>query len=154
MSPLLPASERSVRSKLDVWRSLIQVYVSVSDQLAAALLERHQLSLSEFDALVNMPSESVRINELKERMILSQSAVSRLVDRLEKRGLLEKVPCEDDLRGVEVALTAAGRRLRSKAIRTNAEVVDEHFASPLTADQLAALGAAFTEIKKQKKLGE
>ncbi|WP_163509262.1 MarR family winged helix-turn-helix transcriptional regulator [Fodinicola acaciae] len=142
----------SVRARVEVWRSLLQVYVAVSEELAAALEARHSLSLSEFDALVNMPSEPIRINGLKERMILSQSAVSRLCDRLERRGLLEKIPCEGDLRGVQVALTPAGKRLRSQAIRTNAQVIDEHFASLLTREQLTAVGDALAEIKRQKKI--
>jgi DNA-binding MarR family transcriptional regulator len=124
------------------------VYAAVLRTLGAELEERHGLSVNEFDALVNIPGEGLRHRDLTERVILSQSALSRLLDRLEARGLIERHSTTDDARGVEIRLTRAGRRLQVQAVRTNASVVEREFTGMLTDTELTVLGECLPRVAR------
>ncbi|APU15608.1 MULTISPECIES: MarR family winged helix-turn-helix transcriptional regulator [Actinoalloteichus] len=138
------------RAKVDVWRSLMEVHATVLAELEDEFATRHSLSVSEFDALSNIPTGGVRLRELTDRVVLSQSAVSRLVDRLERRGLVERSVLPDDSRAVYVRLTSAGRRLMLAAIRTNAAVVERAFADRLSEPELRALGTVFGRLRPRQ----
>ncbi|NED96406.1 MarR family transcriptional regulator [Phytoactinopolyspora alkaliphila] len=124
----------------------MEVYTAVLAETEQALAAQHGLALSEFDVLVNIPREGVRQGELTHRVVLSQSAVSRLVVRLERRGLVTRENDARDSRGVVVHLTAQGRAVLHPAIRTNAEIVERSFADWFTPEELAALDAGFTRL--------
>lgn len=127
----------------------MEVHAAVLRALGVELAARHDLSVNEFDALVNIPGDGLRPHELTDRVILSQSALSRLIARLERRALIERHDAAGDGRGTEIRLTPAGRRLRAQAIRTNAEVVDREFAGRLDASRFAALRAILDELRTQ-----
>jgi len=132
--------------RIDMWRSLMEVHAAVVSQLGTELTERHGLSVNEFDALVNIPTAGLRHHELTDRVILSQSALSRLLDRLEARGLIERSEAHADGRGVEIRLTTAGRTLKTQAVRTNATVVERTFTGQLTDRELTVLATALERI--------
>jgi DNA-binding MarR family transcriptional regulator len=132
--------------RIDIWRSLMEVHAAVASELGAELTVRHGLSVNEFDALVNIPTAGLRHHELTDRVILSQSALSRLLDRLEARELIERSEAYADGRGVEIRLTTAGRKLKTQAVRTNAAIVERTFTGQLTDRELTVLGAAFERI--------
>lgn len=120
------------------WRTLLRAHTLVMDDLAAAL-RRHELTANEFDVIISIgPHECVRHGVLAERVVLSRTALTRLIDRLVGRGLLERQHDAADGRGVRVRLTDAGRELRRTASRTNADVVERHFAA-LTPQDVATL---------------
>ncbi|MGW6461658.1 MarR family winged helix-turn-helix transcriptional regulator [Streptomyces sp. NPDC055078] len=133
--------------KVGVWRSLMEVHQSVLGEIERELADRHRLSVSEFDALVNIPLAGTRLKELKERMVLTQSAVSRLCDRLVDRGLVTRTPLEEDMRGAMIRLTDEGKKLLRGAVRTNAEVVERTFADLLLPGQLTALHEMLGQVK-------
>lgn len=139
--------ELSRRFTIDVWRSVMEVHAVVFSGLERELGERHRLTVSEFDALVNIPRDGVRMRELTERVVLSQSATSRLIDRLVRRGLVARSSAADDSRGVTIRLTDAGHRLTRAAIRTNADVIEREFTDHLTSEQLLALAEAFGHLR-------
>ncbi|WP_166350590.1 MarR family winged helix-turn-helix transcriptional regulator [Phytoactinopolyspora limicola] len=134
------------RFKVHVWRSLMEVHAGVLAELERELTTLHGLTLNEFDTLVNIPRDGIRPGELAHRVILSQSAVSRLVDRLERRGYVVREEAADDSRGVMVRVTPEGRAVLHPAIRTNATVVERAFADWLTPDELDVLDGAFARI--------
>jgi DNA-binding MarR family transcriptional regulator len=75
------------------------------------------IALNEYDVLFTLsrcPSGWLRLNELNDHVLLSQSSLSRLVERLEKRGYVERMPAPDDGRGVLVRLTEDGRELQKQ----------------------------------------
>lgn len=78
-----------------------------------------ELDISDYDVLVTLgegPPEGLRPSELAARVLLTRSGVTRLADRLEERGLIERRVCPSDRRGQLLALTPAGRhRLRRAA---------------------------------------
>ncbi|GAA2881225.1 hypothetical protein GCM10010524_11960 [Streptomyces mexicanus] len=122
-----------------MWRSMMEIHNAVLRDIESELANRHRLSLSEFDTLVNIPLEGTRLRELKNHVVLTQSAVSRVCDRLAQRGLVTRLPLAEDARGAVIQLTDTGRKLQCSAARTNAEVVERVFAGRLSRAQLESL---------------
>ena len=140
--------------RVDTWRALMEVHAAVLRSAGVALAARHQLSVSEFDALVNIPRRGARHRDLTRRVILTQSALSRLLDRLEARGLIEGHAAVDDGRGVQILLTPAGAQLQRQAIRTNADVIDREFTSKLDPTEVATLHDIFDRLRPPPEVQE
>lgn len=118
------------------WRELLECYHSTSCALDRTLRDRHDLGFSEFEVLeqlVETPtahdSPARRMQELGDRVQLSQSALSRVVARLERDGLVQRTMCADDRRGIYVMLTDAGRAKHTEAVGTHREVLAANLAS-------------------------
>jgi DNA-binding MarR family transcriptional regulator len=110
------------------WRSLLTSYNEVACHLERALSEAHGLSMSEFeilDRLAEATDCAARMQGLAEEVHLSQSALSRAVDRLEREGLVERTSCATDRRGVYVKITASGRERWAQACPTQRAVLAE-----------------------------
>ena len=93
------------------WHELMNRYHRVTCALDRELTARHDLTVSEFEVLQQLASadcESMKMYELGDQVHLSQSALSRLISRLEQDGLVERGMCADDRRSVWAKLTAAG----------------------------------------------
>jgi DNA-binding MarR family transcriptional regulator len=111
---------------LAAWRELSSSHARVTEALEQALQERHGLSVSEYEVLQRLGENSehqCRMLELSEDIHLSQSALSRLVGRLEEAGLVERSMCEHDRRGIWACLTDAGRAAQRKAEPTHREIL-------------------------------
>lgn len=105
-----------VRLASETWESLFRAQVAVMRELQAAPAFRN-LAVNEYDVLFTLsrcPSGWLRLNELNDHVLLSQSSLSRLVERLEKRGLLERTPAPKDGRGILIRLTEEGRDLQKQ----------------------------------------
>jgi DNA-binding MarR family transcriptional regulator len=114
------------------WRDLMSAHARVSDALEHAMQERHQLGLSEYEVLqrlVESPEGHRRMQELADEIHLSQSALSRLVGRLEQAGLATRSICDHDRRGIWACITPAGRAAQKQAEPTHREVLAETLAS-------------------------
>jgi DNA-binding MarR family transcriptional regulator len=117
----VPASAAVVADTpgIGAWRSFLTAHARITKRLDEELQAAHGLSLAEYDALLQIahaPGRRVRMNVLAERVILSRSGITRLVDRLEADGSVERIACATDARGQEAVLTHAGlERLRSAA---------------------------------------
>jgi DNA-binding MarR family transcriptional regulator len=111
------------------WRDLATRYNSLRCALDRGLDEQHGLGMSEFevlDRLAGAPGGKRRMQEIGEAMYLSQSALSRVVARLEREGLVTRDVCLEDRRGVFVALTEAGRARHAAARPTQLDVLARH----------------------------
>jgi DNA-binding MarR family transcriptional regulator len=120
-----PARDRDATVKA-AWRALISAKVTSWNALERELGELHGLGVSDFevlDHLVSKPGHSYRAQTLAEAVHLSQSALSRLTDRLERHGLVERCNCTNDRRGVDIVLTAAGMEKHDQALRTYCDVL-------------------------------
>lgn len=111
-----------------VWRHMLEKHADLVDTLEAKLRADHGLTATEFDVLINIPSTTtIRHRELLDQIVLSRSALSRLLGRMETRGLVTQSSDSTDQRGVCVALTPDGLRLKRESARTNADVVRSAF---------------------------
>ncbi|WP_209374020.1 MarR family winged helix-turn-helix transcriptional regulator [Brevibacterium renqingii] len=133
-----------------VWRSMLLKHADLVDAIGARLRTEHGLIATEFDVLINIPPHStIRHRDLVDEIVLSRSALSRLLRRLEQRGLIEQRSDDEDQRGICVELTEGGRVLREASAKTNAEVVDDAFALLDSAD-LTCLSEAVGRIRPAK----
>jgi DNA-binding MarR family transcriptional regulator len=97
--------------------------------------ERHGLGISDFEVLERLAESTdhkARSQDLAEAVHLSQSALSRLVDRLERHGLVERCACGMDRRGVYVVLTQAGQQRHTNAVPTHRGVLARVLPASLT----------------------
>jgi DNA-binding MarR family transcriptional regulator len=118
-----PSSDDAVKA---AWRALIAAKVASWNALERELSERHGLGVSDFEVLDHLsskPDHSYRSQSLADAVHLSQSALSRLTDRLEKHGLVERCNCEGDRRGIYVVLTAKGEQKHRQALRAYVDVL-------------------------------
>ncbi|AET57138.1 MarR family winged helix-turn-helix transcriptional regulator [Paenibacillus terrae] len=112
---------------LDNWISLTNIHTSINNKLESALIENYSLSLKEFYVLYFLYQTSdkqLRLQQLQELVGLSQSAISRLVVRMEAKscGALQRHVCEDDRRGVYTGLTELGEQKLERALITFNEI--------------------------------
>lgn len=131
------------------WQTLRMAHDRVAQQLGGELLRACALTLNEFDVLLYLRShqdEAARISALLEAVSLSQPALSRLVARLEERGLLTRSQAGDDGRAIIVCLTEAGMTLIDQAIEVHAQVVHETLTSKFTDAEQAALLQTLSQI--------
>lgn len=124
-----------VRLAAETWESLFRTQVAVMRRLQAGPAFR-KLAVNEYDVLFTLsrcPSGWLRLNELNDNVLLSQSSLSRLVERLEKRGLVARMPAPDDGRGVLLKLTEAGQELQKEIGREHVRDIADLMAPALTA---------------------
>src|SRR6266700_525028 len=108
------------------WRALAGSHAAVAAALEHDLGARHGLGGTEFEVLERLALDSghkSRVQELAESVHLSQSALSRLIGRLEQHGLVQRSLCDADRRGIYVCLTEAGRRRHAEALPTQRAVL-------------------------------
>jgi len=132
----LAADQAAAAEVVSVWRAIAASHAAVCSALERELGERHGLGVSDFEVLERL-AESVdhqfRAQELADAVHLSQSALSRLISRLEKNGLVERCMCDLDRRGIYVTLTEAGRQRHAEAAPTHRDVLSGVLSGPLLA---------------------
>jgi DNA-binding MarR family transcriptional regulator len=131
------------------WQTLRMAHDRVAQRLGAELSAACGLAINEFDVLLFLRShahQQVRIGTLLEAVPLSQPALSRLVARLEARGLLARREAEDDARAVDVYLTETGTALIDHALAIHARVVHETLLGKFSETERAALLKTLSQI--------
>lgn len=135
--------------RLAAWSAFLRAHARVVRELERELQAEQRMALTDYDVLVqlaNAGDRRLRMSELADRLLLSRSGATRLVDRLVAQGLVERVMCDVDRRGQWASLTDAGYERLRHASPTHLRGVAEHFLDRLSADELAALERAFTRI--------
>ena len=127
-------TDSPVRLAAETWEALFRAQVAVMRKLQAGPAFK-TLAVNEYDVLFTLsrcPSGWLRLNELNDHVLLSQSSLSRLVERLEKRGLVERMPAPDDARGIRIRLTEAGWELQKQIGREHVRDIAALVAPALT----------------------
>ncbi len=135
--------------ELRAWRGLLRTHAMLVKRLDAQLESAHGLPLTSYEVLLNLwhaEEAKMRMCDVAESVLLSRSGLTRLVDRLERDGFVERVSCADDARGAYAKLTDAGRAKLEEARGTHLAGVREHFLSHLTPQQLDVLGDAWERL--------
>jgi len=120
--------------RLRAWVAFLQAYAVLTRRLEAELQAERGLSLADYDALVQLAiadERRLRMGELADRVVLSRSGVTRLVDRLEADGLVVRRACPTDARGSWAELTAAGLDRLRGAAPVHLRGVEAHFLAPI-----------------------
>ena len=121
---------------------MLRAHAELTRALDAQLAREHKLPLSSYEVLLflaDAPGGRMRMSELAESVLLSRSGLTRLVDRLEREGLLKRERCESDARGLFAEITPAGRRLFDDARRTHLDGVRRYFLERLETAELDAM---------------
>lgn len=135
--------------ELGAWRGLLRVHAALVKQLDAELTAAHKLPLSSYEVLINLdaaPGRKRRMAELADSVLLSRSGMTRLVDRLERDGLLERDHCTDDGRGCYAVLTEKGAATLAHARPTHLAGVRERFLSQFQDEELRLLGVLWDRV--------
>ncbi|MGR6974464.1 MarR family winged helix-turn-helix transcriptional regulator [Streptomyces cynarae] len=118
----------------DQWRDILSVHARTMCEIDR-VLHPHGLGASDFEVLDILANETpshgdqCRVQNIAGRVHLSQSALSRLIGRLEKDGLVRRSVCEEDRRGVWVALTEKGRALHAEVLPLQREALSRTLTS-------------------------
>ncbi|MCL4802432.1 MAG: MarR family transcriptional regulator [Burkholderiales bacterium] len=147
MSETAP-SEAVIRA----WTGLVRAQARVLGAVEAELKRAGLPPLAWYDVLRELqraPGGRLRPHEIERRLLLAQPNVSRLIDRLEHAGLVQRCPCPEDGRGQHVAITKAGRALRRRMWPVYRAAIQRHLGARLesarAAETLAALLASLAE---------
>jgi DNA-binding MarR family transcriptional regulator len=135
--------------ELRAWRGLLRVHAQLSKALDAQLIAAHGLPLTSYEVLMYLSGAEdgrMRMNELADHVLLSRSGLTRLVDRLEREGYLERCSCAHDARGAFAVLTQAGREKVEAARATHLDGVRELFLSRFSDEELDVLGSAWDRV--------
>lgn len=117
------------------WRSLLTVHIRLLDLIAHKLTQADLPPLEWYDVLLTLkeaPDYSLRLSELAERVLLSRSNLTRLVDRLEKADLLYRKSCPSDRRGTYAVLTESGLSMQQKMWLVYSDGIAEYFATHIS----------------------
>jgi DNA-binding MarR family transcriptional regulator len=137
------------RDELGAWRGLLRVHARMTKTLDAELMREHRLPLSSYEVLLYLadsPEGRLRMSELADSVLLSRSGLTRLVDRLERDGLLRRRRCDEDQRGWFAEITDEGRELFERARVTHLQGVRRRFLSRLSRDEQRALAALWEKV--------
>jgi DNA-binding MarR family transcriptional regulator len=131
------------------WQALLHAHHDIVEALDRELRDAHGITFGEYDVLLRLgraPDRALRMSDLADRVMLSASGVTRLVDRLAVRGLLERRTEPADARVALASLTIEGSRLLRRAARTHLLGIRTHFTSRLTEAQLRAVAAGLEQV--------
>ena len=145
----LAAALARLHQQTPLWQSFLAAHRRIVEQLADEMLTEHQLPLEWFDVLVHLadlPGMRARQKELRDRVLLSESGVSRLLARMEQAGVITRSTAGDDRRGLEITVTAAGQAALLGAIDSHLQLVASLFTDRLTGTDRAALGRVLPKL--------
>jgi DNA-binding MarR family transcriptional regulator len=145
--PLHPVTPRDER--LLPLRAFLVAHARITRRLDEELRAEHDLTLGEYDALLALAEAGdrrLRMNTLADRVILSKSGVTRLIDRLVADGLVVRDQCVTDARGAEAVLTDKGLERLRRASRTHLRGIERHFFEVVDPADLGAIRRAMVDV--------
>lgn len=135
--------------KIATWQAFLQTHNVVLCKLAREMQELQDLPLTWYDVLTNLnddPRGGLRLQDLAQAIVLSQSGLTRLLDRMEKAGLVERKPCPYDRRGTYAIITPEGKTVLKRAAPVHLQRIEAHFMQYLDDDEVEALHNIFLKI--------
>lgn len=141
--------KKKAASQQTAWRLFLTVHALACRRIDDGLLESGCLSFDDYDVLLTVneaEEQTLKMSELAEAVLLSNSGMSRRVARLVERKLLHREQCERDGRVFRVRLTKAGERALQRAWEVYGGLIEEVFANHLSRQEADMLGNAFQRI--------
>ena len=150
MKTQVPPLKQLTRRELAAWRGFLRLHAALVRELDRELEEVHGLPLTHYEVLLHLqyaPGHRMRMSDLASSVLLSQSGVTRLVDRLEEAGHVVRQPCAEDRRVLYAQLTDSGKARLAEARPTHLAGVRERFLSHFDASELDELAAAWERVQ-------
>jgi DNA-binding MarR family transcriptional regulator len=138
-------------SEMQAWRAYVIGSELMRQQLSRELQDRHGMAITDYEVLVQLSEREgcqMRMTQLAGRVAASKSRLSHQIARMEKAGLVRRVGCADDARGVVAELTDKGMETLRTAAPTHVEGVREHFIDLLSEEEQAIIATVFERVGK------
>lgn len=135
--------------RIGVWRSFLRAHSYVLGELERDLAADAEISLPWYDVLLQLveaPGRRLRMSDLADRVLLSRSGLTRLIDRLQAEGLVRREPSPDDARGTFTILTDAGYLRLRHAAPIHLRGVQAHWLSHFSDEELRRLGELLARV--------
>jgi DNA-binding MarR family transcriptional regulator len=148
--PTQTVLESFTEGELAAWRGFLRTHAGLVKELDADLEAQHQLPLTSYDVLTTLadqPQGRMRMRDLADAVVLSRSGLTRLVDRLQREGLLEREQCASDARGAYAVLTETGRARLREAQPLHRDGVRRRFLSRFSAEELRVLAEFWARLQ-------
>jgi DNA-binding MarR family transcriptional regulator len=145
-------ADDAVEVRAQGWRTLAALHGRIEEALEKALQAGFGLSVVEYTVLETLDRQDgwhMRMQQLSRAATLSHSATTRLVTRMENRGLLSRYLCDDDRRGIYSALTEQGKDLLERARPTHDATLKETLDHACAAPELAPLVDALHTLPRR-----
>lgn len=147
--PVPPGAPRASDWRIGVWRTFLRAHAQAIRELERELLDETGMPLGWYDVLLQLaeaPDRRLRMAELADRVLLSRSGLTRLIDRLQAEGLVRREPSPDDARGTYTVLTADGfGRLRAAA-PVHLAGIRKYWLTHFSDEELRTIGALFARF--------
>jgi DNA-binding MarR family transcriptional regulator len=138
--------------RIGVWRAYLRTHGEMVRRLERDLVDATGMPLGWYDVLLQLaeaPDHRLRMAELAERVLLSRSGLTRLVDRLAAEGLVTRAPFPGDGRGLYTVLTDAGLARLREAVPVHLAGIQQYWLSKFSDDELTELAALFARLEDE-----
>lgn len=140
-------------TEMRAWRGLLSAHSRLIRVLDAELTAATGLTLNQYEVLLFLhaaPERALRMSQLAERVLLSKSGMTRAVDQLVARGLVERRRCPTDARGLLAVLTEAGQAKLRQAAPVHLAGIRRHFTANLEEGELRVLGGLLERVRTEE----
>ncbi|MFI2211303.1 MarR family winged helix-turn-helix transcriptional regulator [Streptomyces sp. NPDC020141] len=137
------------RTERAVWLGLLATHMRLLRTLDSELIAAERIPLSSFEVLLTVaeaPEGRVRMKDIAASLLISRSGLTRIVDDLERQGLVAREKCPTDARGFDAVLTDTGRKAYRRARRVHLTNLRAEFLDRLTDQQLTALADIWATV--------
>ena len=145
--------EKLTETQIESWAALVRTQQYLLNQVEADLKKAGYPPLAWYDVLLELkcaPDGQMRLNEIGARMLLQKSNLTRLIDRLENEGLINREVCDADKRGAYAVITAKGRALQKRIWVIYARSLRTHFASKIAQQDADVLLKVLRKLAKSQ----
>jgi len=139
------------KSATVAWARLVRAQQTALGGVEVALKQADFPPLVWYDVLLELdraPGGMLRHRDIERHMLLQRYSVTRIVERMEREGLVERAPCPDDGRGAMAAITETGRALRRRMWPVYESAIQAHFAGNFTEKELAVLSGYLGRLSR------
>ena len=143
-------SQTSEQKGMAVWETLLRTVSALLRIYERELQESDALPLAWFDVLIQLyeaPEGRLRMQALADSVVLSRSGLTRLIDRMERAGLVRREPSKEDRRGYYAVISDEGLRVIGLARPVHHRGIREHFTDHLDDNDVEALDIALGKVR-------
>jgi DNA-binding MarR family transcriptional regulator len=136
-------------ARLEAWVRFLRAHAALTRDLSADLVAEHGLTINDYEVLLYLarsPERMLRRVDLAERVLLTASGITRLLEGLERAGLVERADSQSDRRVVYAKLTPAGARKLREASLTHLSGIDQLFTGHFSEEELATLSSLLARL--------
>src|SRR5882724_5986461 len=145
------STQRPAETKAHAWAVLLRAHARLVERIEAELAAAALPPLGWYDvlwALESAAGHQLRMHELAEHVVLSRSNLTRLADRLQQAGLIDRAAASEDRRGAYCVVTAAGRALRKRMWPVYQAAVERYFGAHISEREATQIGDVLTRVAR------